>query len=319
MSKGGSREHHWWPVGLQTYWADRSGDISWIDPAGKIEKKRVKNRKVAYKSHGHTVFKGDYWETNFESEFSGADNKIHDVITELSKLKPLGLSLADFANLMKLFFKRDRHLRDMCKFYRLDEPIHRALLLLLFSILIRSPSNRHRNENYPSLIGLPPNEVVGKMNMRQTYLLAKEICKSGHISHQYFIIIHSPWKKFVFGDGCLDWLTSGLVTNRVEGKALVPLTPHLCVYFCTPRWMRPSMSCASFSAAPWIVDWINDTIQIYSKKQIFFLGKPPVVKDYFRQGQFLEHDRRSDALIDMLDEIAGMRKQSSLIAFTAEL
>lgn len=24
-----SREHHWWPVGLQKYWMDKNGDVSW--------------------------------------------------------------------------------------------------------------------------------------------------------------------------------------------------------------------------------------------------------------------------------------------------
>ena len=319
MSKGNSREHHWWPVGLQTYWKDGNGDVSWIEPDGKIDKKRVKNRRVGVKAHGHTMFKGDFWETNFEDEFASADNNIHDVVKHVSGLKPLGYSLTEFAKLVTLLFKRDRSQRETCKFYRLDETDHRSLLLLLFSILIRSPGNRHRYESYPSLMGLPQNETVGKANMHQTYMFAKALCERGYISNQYFVIIHSPYKKFVFGDGCLDWLTSGLVMNRVDGKALVTLTPHLCVYLCTPRRMNPDINCASVIAAPWMVDWINDIVQIYSKKQIFFLGKPPVIKDHFRQGEFLEHGDRSDALIDMLDEIAGIKKQTNLIAFTADL
>ena len=317
MSSGASREHHWWPVALQTYWADRNGNVSWIGPDGRIEKKKAKNRKIAYKSHGHTLFKGGSWETNFEREFASADDQIHRTIEAIKKLKPLGSTPNEFFGLMKLFFKRDRHLKDMSKFYALDKDVHRSLLLLLFSILIRSPGNRSRYESYSTLIGFPPNEEVGKANLRQTYLAAKRLIETSYLSHHYFILIYSPWKKFIFGDGSLDWLTGSLMANRIDGKALLPLTPNICLYFCTPRSMRRGVNCASFSAAPWIVDWINDTTQIYSRDKLFFLGKPPQIGDVFRQRQFLEHGQKSDHLVDLLDEIAGIEKYKNVIAFTA--
>lgn len=275
----------------------------------------MKNRKIAYQSHGHTMLKGSVWETNFEDDFSNADNGVHKVVESLISLKPLGRTLAEFFGLMPLFIKRDRSLRDMCKFYHLDEDVHRALLVLLCSLLIRSPGNRSRYESYPAIIGLPPNEEVGKANMRQTFQIAKELCEEGFISNQYFVLIHSPFKKFIFGDGNLDWLTGSLAANRIDGKALIPLTPHLCLYFCTPHSMRSTPNCASFSAAPWMVDWINDIVQIYSRDKLFFLGKPPALKDTFRKRQFLEHKRKTDELIDMLDEVAGIKKSNLFAPF----
>lgn len=165
----------------------------------------------------------------------------------------------------------------------------------------------------------PPDEEVGKANMRQNYLAAKKLCETGRLSHQFFVIIHSRFKKFVFGDGSLDWLTGSLMMERVDGRALIPLTPNICVYFCTPRSMRPTMNCASFSAAPWMVDRINDIVQIYAGERIFFLGAPPEIKDSFRQKQFLEHKERTDYLIEMLDEVAGIPKRGNIIAFTASV
>jgi hypothetical protein len=302
-----SREHHWWPVALQAYWSDKNGDVSWIEPDGKIYKKRAKNRKIAKKSHGHTLFREGPWKTNFESDFQSADDAVPKVVDSLVGLKPLGRTPSEFFGMVRLLFKRDRALRHTCKFYQLNAGVHRKLLLLLFSLLIRSPGNRSRYENYPEIIGLPPNEDVGKANMNQSYRIAKGLCETGLISNQYFVLIHSPIKKFIFGDGNLDWITGNLVTNRINGRALVPLTPHLCVYFCTPRSMRTTPNCASFSAAPWMVDWINDIVQIYSRDQLFFLGKPPTLTGPFRQRQFLEHNERRDSLIDMLDELSGSR------------
>lgn len=301
------RNHHWWPVGLQKYWTDRAGDVSWIEPDGKIEKKRSARRKIGLKIHGHTIFRGSVWETNFEEEFD-IDNEVHRIIPALEGMKPFGRTPKEFFALIKLLRKKDRSLRDMCKFYHLDEELHRNLLLFIHSLLIRSPGSRSRYEGYPGLVGLPPDEEVGKSNMLQNYRIAKRLCQKGLISNQYFVFMHSPLKKFIFGDGSLDWLTSGLVANRISGRALLPLTPHLCVYFCTPTSMIRTPNCASFSAALWMVDWVNEITQIYSRDRLFFLGKPPKITDAFRRREFLEHKEKTDALVDMLDEIAGVKK-----------
>jgi hypothetical protein len=305
-----SREHHWWPVGLQKYWTDKHGDLWWIEPDGKLDKKRAKNRKIAYKSHGHTVLRGTDFESNFEGVFQSADDGVPNVIKALLKLKPFGRTPAEFLKVLKLLLKKDRSLKDICNYYDLEEDIQRQLLLILFSLLIRSPGNRFRYEGFPEMIGLPRDEEVGKMNMSQQYRIAKKLCEDGYLTNQYFVFIHSPLKKFLFGDGNLDWLTSSLVGNRIDGRALVPLTPHLCVYLCTPRAMMASPNCASLNAAPWMVDWINHIVQIYSRDKLFFHGKPPQLSEEFKQRQFLEHTRKTDELVDMLDDIAGIEKPS---------
>lgn len=299
-----SKKHHWWPVSLQQYWADWREEISWIQPDGEIQKKRPANRKIGYKRYGHTMYRGTVWESNFESEFD-IDNEVHRIVEGIRDIKPFGRTPSELYKLIKLFGRKDRTLRDMCKFYQLDEKLHRNLLLLIQSLLIRSPASRSRYERYPSIIGLPPNEDVGKGNMLQSYRIAKKLCQTGYHSNQYFVLLHSPLKKFVFGDGALDWITSSLVANRIDGRALLPITPHICVYFCTPMFMRTTPNCASLIAPPWMVDWVNQITQIYSKEQIFFLGRPPKLIDAFQQRQFLEHREKTDGLIDMLDEISG--------------
>ncbi|WP_156127906.1 hypothetical protein [Pseudooceanicola atlanticus] len=305
-----SKNHHWWPVGLQRYWADRAGDVSWIEPDGAIKKKRSDNRKIGFKKHGHTIFRGSDWESNFEDEFD-IDNEVHEIISTLQGMKPFGRTPKEFLTLIKMLGRKERPLRDICRFYHLNDEIHRNLLLLIYSLLIRSPGNRSRYEGYPKMMGLPPDEEVGKGNMAQRYRTAKKLCLNGHMSNQYFVLMHSPLKKFIVGDGGLDWLTGGLVVNRIQGRTLIPLTPNLCVYFCTPISMRRTPNCASLSVAPWMVDWVNDITQIYSKDKLFFLGKPPKISDAFRQDQFLEHKEKTDPLVDMLDEIAGINKNRS--------
>lgn len=289
-----SREHHWWPVGLQRYWADENGDVSWIDYDGTTHKKRAQNRKIAKQSYGHTMLRNSAWETNFEGEFD-IDSHVHQIVENIRALNPLITQPSSVSSYSPTF----------C---RLDEGMHRNILLMLISLLVRSPANRFRYEQFPKIAGFPVSENTGKGNMRQQYLTAKRLCETGLISNQYFVFMHSAGEKFLFGDGIFDRITSGLMVFRISGMALVPLTPDTCVYFCTSRLMSANVNCASISAAPWMVRRVNDIVQIYSRKQIFFLGEAPLLNERFLREQFLEHEQRTDRLIAMLDDIAGYNR-----------
>jgi hypothetical protein len=166
-----------------------------------VSTKKAANRKIGRKIHGHTALRGSGWEVNFEKEFD-IDNEIHSIIQSLRCISPMGNTVPEFIVMMKLLFKRDRTLRDMSKFYHLEERVHRHILLLIYSLLIRSPANRFRYESYPNTFGLPPNEDVGKINMIQGYKVAKYLCVNASICNQYFVILHSLSKRFLFGDGC---------------------------------------------------------------------------------------------------------------------
>jgi hypothetical protein len=309
-----SKDHHWWPVALQGYWADRHGDVSWISSSGKLNKKRFSNRRIGFKRHGHTMRRGKGgWETNFESEFD-IDDKIHKTISALKNCKPLGASLSDARAVIGLLLRGNFSARDGCRHYHLDEPFHRDLLLLLYSLIIRGPGFRSKFERYPMQFGLPQSEDVGKANMHQNYRLAKQLCTTGSISLQSFVLLHAPLKRFICGDGHLDRLTGSLTAVRISGRALVPLTPQLCVYFCTVNSRLTSApNCASLLAPRWMVDAVNDCTQIYSGNQIFFSGKPPKLSTHFLEGQFLEHAGHRSPLIDTLDEIAGNKRRDGFL------
>lgn len=305
MARGSrSRDHHWWPVGLQSYWSDTNGYVSWIGPDGVPDKKKCANRKIGFKAHGHTLFRGDVWgQTNFEDEFD-IDNEVHRIIGILKNLKPLGQPPSLIQSLFKSIQKKDRTLTETCAVHHIAEQADRDLLLLLYSLLIRSPSNRWKYENFPAQFGLPVNENVGKANMRQSYLLAKKLCQQGVMTNRFFMILHSDHKRFICGDGYLDWLSGSLQANRINGRALIPLTPDLCVYICTPMAMRTNRNCAALRAPPWMVDRVNEITQVYSRDRLFFLGPQPRLTDDFLKSQFPEHSNYRVDLLDQLDEIA---------------
>ncbi|MDF1634159.1 hypothetical protein [Mycoplana sp. MJR14] len=297
-----SKNHHWWPVALQRYWADSKRDVSWIEPDGRTDKKKFDNRKIGYKIHGHTILKGTVWESSFENEFD-IDNEIHNIVRALKALAEQGKRPSELIRMAMLFFKRDRKLRDMCNFHDMDDNLHRLLLTLIYSLLIRCPAARFRYEEYPRLFGFRPSENVGKANMLQSYRTAKKLCEKSISSNQKFVILHSPMKNFLFGDGLLDWLTVNENSYRISGKALIPLTPNICIYFCTTDSITSNHNCASLIAPNWIVDRVNEITQIYSRDKIFYLGKPPQIINSFRQNEFLEFENKSNDFIDILDEI----------------
>lgn len=304
MSGSNSKKHHWWPLVLQSYWADEDGDVASIDPDNVIVRKKSYNKQIGHKRHGHTLFRGGVWgQTNFEREFD-IDNEVHRIIGNLKSVKPLGQPPSPIQSILKSIRKKDRTLAETCAIHHMEEQVSRDLLLLLFSLLIRSPSYRWKYENFPAQFGLPVSENVGKANMRQSYLLAKKLCQRGVMTNRFFVVLHSDHKQFICGDGYLDWLSGSLQANRINGRALIPLTPHLCVYVCTPMAMRTNRNCAALRAPPWMVDRVNEITQVYSRDRLFFLGRKPRLTDDFLKRQFLEHSNYRVDLLDELDEIA---------------
>lgn len=306
MKTQGSREHHWWPVGLQKHWTDKLGNVSSIDPKGTVTKKKAINRKIAKKAHGHTVLLNGPWTTNFEADFAKADDSINTVLSSLKNYKAKGgESFWDFLKLMSLLFKRDRKLRDLCRYYKMDPQLTSSLALLTASLLIRLPARRHAYEQVSEWVGLPPDPNVGKMNMRQFYQIASRGIERDAGRGIFFVLIRSPWKEFVYGDGVLDWISDSLAGMHIHGRALLPLTPNLCLYVSTPRVRRGNHNCACFYAAPWIVDSVNEFTQIYSRDQLFFRSQKPTLSEHFRNGQFFAHEVHRDSFFDMLDDAAS--------------
>lgn len=287
MTKGGeAKRHHWWPKGLQRYWADANDDMWWITPNGKTERDRRHRGDVGVNVHGHTLFRGDAWQNDFEKQFS-IDTKVHNIVEALIELVP------------------DGHSDGALKHFHIADKANRDLTLFILSLLIRSPSQRHIYELYPTMANLPPNEYVGKANMNQQYGIARRLCERGIVGNRHFTLLHSQEPAFIYGDGCLDWLSGNLMANRVSGRALIALTPHLCVYLNTPTMMRSNRNCAAIRATTSMIEKANALTQIYAKEKLFYFGTPPVLTADFRKNRFLQHETFTDSWFDELDQLTG--------------
>ncbi|NVE94474.1 hypothetical protein [Altererythrobacter lutimaris] len=300
-----SKKHHWWPVGLQSYWADHKGVVKSIDPDGIVGCKKFHNRQIAKKRHGHTMrLKQGVWEMNFEPEFE-IDGKVHSIVKKAFDLPAPGNHISDWPRTIRSVFNGEMMSEAACNYYTLDETSHRDLLLLMISLLTRSPACRWRLENIPKSYGLPANEDIGKLNMYHRFLQAKALCNNGLLSLQYFVALHAKTKNFIFGDGFLDSVIPGLLSGSITGRAYVPLTPNLCIYFSTANRGRPQPNFASLSAPNWVIDRINQTTQAYSRDTLFFKGRKPKLSETFTRREYLQLKFHSDSLTSRLDALAG--------------
>ena len=258
------------------------------------------------------MLRGTVWESNFEPFFDAEDNSIHETIKALQELKGFGSTPTEFVSMLWSILRRDVGAKKLTKAHAFDEQSHRDLVRLVFSLLIRSPSSRRQRENYIKWMrpDAEPNEETGKANMSQDYRIAKDLWESGPISTQTFILLHSPYRKFITGDGYFDALTPNLVAGRIDGRALVPLTPSLGVYFCTPNPKIGMNNMIALTVPAWMVDKINSRTQVYSKEQLFFVGKPPKIEEAFKRNEFLNYSQYRDEILDILDEVAGWDRTS---------
>jgi hypothetical protein len=292
-------------MGLQKYWRDSSGNVFWVNASGQTASMPGDWRKIGSTEYGHSAIIDTVWQTNFEEQFT-IDSKVHDIVKKLESMRPQETLSHTSVGLAAHFQDGHQNIPDTCYYHHIKEPLRRELLLLICSLLIRSPANRFAYENAPLIAGLPPNQDVGKINMRAIYKSAKKICRLGKASNQYFVLLHSPEKRFVFGDGALDWLTESVMTNRLHGQALIALTPSICIYVTTPLAMGSSINCASLIATSFMVDQVNEIIQIYSKERLFYCGPPPRLSENFLANQFLAHRVKHDPFLASLDKIAGL-------------
>ena len=170
-------------------------------------------------------------------------------------------------------------------------------------------SYRWTYENFPARFGLPINENIGKANMRQSYLLAKKLCQQGVMTNRAFVVLHSDHERFISGDGYLDLMTGSLQASRIDGRIVVPLTPNICIYVCTPMAMRTDRNCYAVRVPPWVVKQINQITQVYSRDRLFYLGKPPALTAEFEKRQFLQYTSPSIDILEALDAIAQPKSE----------
>ena len=193
-------------------------------------------------------------------------------------------------------------------YFRIGEKNKNEILNVCLSLLIRSPSNRNRLEHSGRIFGLPREEEVAKLNMLSQVRGLRELVKSGFRSNLFPLIIYSYRKEFIFGDGMLDGITGGISNGQLRGSALVPLTPHVCIFLCSPFGVRQDRNAGILIAPEWMVEQINEITQIYSRDVLFYATKQPRLHANFKRQEFLTFKYHSNDLIFNLRDLCGEKR-----------
>jgi hypothetical protein len=212
----------------------------------------------------------------------------------------------------KTRIKRKTGIEDFAEHFKIDPILRRDLINLCLSLLIRSPRNRFQLERVRASFGLPANEEVGKMNMKiQVDGLARHYNDSFR-GNVFPLIIYSQVAEFVFGDGLLDGISSSIGQGILRGHALVPLTPHICIFLATPHSIRHDRDARILYAQSWLVDEINSITQVYSKSQLFYASKKPKLSEFFSRNEHMSYSGHVNNTVRTLLDLCGERKQTRI-------
>lgn len=297
--KAKSERHHWWPECVSQHWQDESGGLHWLLPDGAVRSSTPRNFGVVTNGHfiklGQTPGEETVWDQNFEPIFARADDSFPKVIEWLQSLdrRP----------------GPDDRLHEG-RFYgqqATDDKL-RLLVECLLSLAIRSPMNREAAvglaERFRGPLAERERNTLIALNMRDSLNRALEAVGT----RGKFVVLYSPDREFVFGDGFYSNLRSP-VQHSYRARMLVPITPDISVlhvqpsqYSVEPRLMTMVLNSEEADAA-------NEVVQVYARQALFFRSqKPNISENYkcFAHKQFSDHNNPVDRIIH---SIPGVRQQ----------
>ena len=271
-----SANHHWWPRSLSREWADGTGKVGRIDLDGSV--KRIPHAKVGGLRNAHMIKlapnKGEesVWDENFEHQFDWVDSAIPRLVESLHEIP---------------FEERfDRLVRERWLQVKFEDEGD-ALFGLIASLIVRSPKNREASvalaEKLRGPIPEPERSALIGGNMRQSFGLIHRAFKGrGKIG-----FLDAADSEFIFGDGFPNNL-SCVVNSPHTAEVFVPILPRIAVLFFSP--MQYTLNGRYFAATLTNaeVSQLNESVQIYAGKELFFRELQPMITDHFKGGKFLQ-------------------------------
>ena len=299
MVKLKSARHHWWPKCVSRCWADSDGLLNRLTPDGRASRARPDKFGAIGNAHHIKLSNNDHepsvWDESFEQAFDRADSAFPGVIAWLAALERLPANDASS--------REDRF-----------HPVHASderletLVECLVSLAVRSPMNREAAVSLAErfrgpLRGRERNALIG-LNMRSRQrAVADQIGTRGK-----FVVLFSPHREFIFGDGFFHNITSPSMPP-VTSRILAPLTPAISVLHAIPRAFIPEPRIMTLVVNDAEAIFLNTTVQVYSKNEVFFRSQPPELADEFRQAAHLcyaDHDHPIERFVHDIPGVSQM-------------
>lgn len=285
-------KHHWWPIALSQFWTDDDGYIQRLDTQGNATKSSP--RKIGRISDAHNFYleEPSSWDQTFEHLFDQPDHNFPNLIDWLYELVEEHKSSIGSQDL-------PTHFPHHCDSEKLQ-----IMSDCLISLVVRSPNFRS------GIAGLVQNisEGVGKAELKQLIALNlqesyQQLTKCHHGDGKTMVLFSSA-QEFIFGDGFYNNLT-GPSQSSVFSRILVPLTPELAVLSVYPMQYNPDPPLFTRKADSEVVALVNETVQVYSRDNLFFRSQKPELSDHFYKRQHLAY-ASGDPIKDLIANIPGV-------------
>jgi hypothetical protein len=301
MTKIKAANHHWWPICVSKHWRDENELINRIQPNGKLSKGPPKKLGLFKDGHNIKLKQGgdssSPFDTSFEDDFEIADSNFPNVIKWLENL----IYTSKFNDHLE-----DRFVPQTCKKEDLD-----MLTECVVSLAVRSPQNR---EGYVSLIEGIGGEISShkaveiKLNMVRKQ---REIVKVIKNSEVKFAVLYSYSKEFIYGDGFFTNIVGNVEAPNFP-YMVVPITPNISVVMVKPSSYRPEIKLSTLVLGDSEIEVCNHTIQVYSKKEVFYRSHKPNIYEEFRRERHLRYAEIDNPMSMLINSMPGI---SSFIGF----
>jgi hypothetical protein len=194
----------------------------------------------------------------------------------------------------------------------------RHLIEGVVSLAVRSPMNREAAVGLAEKLRgpLPERERNGLIgfNMCHSFNSAMRACGDrGKIA-----IIYSPDREFIFGDGFFHNITSPAVAPMTP-QVLVPLTPEISVLYVIPTRYRTEPQLSTIVIEPDEATVLNNTVQVYARKALFYRSEKPELLDEFRQGRHLRYSRSDHPIAQLIHSLPGVPDRDTSLDFLMDV
>lgn len=292
-----TEKHHWWPQTISKYWGNSRGFINRVNVKG--ESTEVKPKSLAVIKNGHIIKFNDNpekrsgFDQNFECFFDKADSNSNAIIKLLSEIRIKHFQCESESSTKS----------NIC-----SSEEHELLIEIIVSLAVRSPMYRDGcmaiAEKLRGEIRALEKDRLIAINMRDAL---KNI--TNHIKNEASIyLLLSEEKEFIFGDGFYHDIPTVTIPSRAP-TIVCPLTPHICVII-DAKERKKDDSLISVALNEEEVTICNDTVQIYSKNEIFYREDKPILSEHFKDNIRKEYYPYDNPLLKLLKKIKAQNHSS---------
>lgn len=306
MGKLKSERHHWWPECISRHWADDAGGVHWLLPDGEV--RRAKPAAFGVIGNGHLIKLGNKpdeptaWDQNFETEFHNADANFPAVIKWLE-----GLDYQSDGRQKTGFVPQSS-----------SDELFGQMVESLVSLAIRSPMTREAcvllAEHFRGPLPERERNSLIAINLRDMH--RRTVQSLGSRGRATAIL--SPHREFVFGDGFYHNLASPNIVPH-SPLILAPITPRLAILYAKPIQyaVEPRLSTLIVNAEE--AEMINQSVQIYARKMLFYRSEKPELSDEYRRDEHLQFSSSHNIVEEMMCRMPGIKRVNMPLRLSQEI